>query len=211
MQYFSGTRLVVLTGLFLLVFQGAGAQRLYSGFGAGAHMSTARYRDSFDVKKTTEWRPGARVYWMGKVNVEGGISFIPEVGYTFKGFKVKAPQTGVAEQEITYHYLDVTVLQEYVFRDFFFIRVGPSISGAITAYNKTISTTGLRASGKLPLNFGAWSRFEATIHLGVGANFNNGWMAELRLTDGLSNIYDGDDGPKVRNRTLGIQISKLLR
>jgi hypothetical protein len=200
--------------LIIIIFCAAApatAQRLYSGFGVGGQMSTASYKDSTGLKKTTSSKYGIRAYWMGRVNLEGNIYFSPEVGYTLKGFKVASPESGIASQEITLHYFEIKLLQEYVFKDKFFLRIGPSISGALGGTNKTVSNTGLRATGKLPFNFDGWGRFEACINLGAGIHFNNGWSADLTLSDGLTNIFDGDGGPKVKNRLVGINISKLLR
>lgn len=187
------------------------SQRFYSGFGVGGQMTTAKYKDSFGVSKSTSSKYGFRAYWMGRVNLEGNIFFSPEVGYTLKGFTVKSPEAGVAEQEIVLHYFEVKLLQEYTFNEKFFIKVGPSISGAITGNMKSLSTTGLRSNSKLPFNFGAWGRFEACINICGGIHFGNGWIAELALSDGLSSIYDGDDGPKVKNRLVGLSIGKYLR
>jgi Outer membrane protein beta-barrel domain len=173
--------------------------------------STGRFKDSLKVKKDVSARYGFRTFWMGRVNVEGPIYFSPEVGYTFKGFTVKQPEAGIAEQEVLLHYFDILLLQEYIVNEKFFIKVGPSLSGALFGKLKKISTTGLRSNEDIPFNFAAWSRFEAAIHLGVGVHFGNGWVGELRLSDGLSNLFDGDGGPNIKTRFVGIQVGKYLR
>lgn len=195
----------------VMFFQEAAAQKLYTGFGAAGLYSTGRYKDTLDVKKDVSARYGFRTFWMGRVNIEGPIFFSPEVGYTFKGFTVKNPASGIAEQEFLLHYFDILLMQEYVLNEKFFIKIGPSLSGAISGKTKSISTTGLRSTEKLAFNFAAWSRFEATIQLGAGIHFGNGWMGEFRMSDGLSNLFDGDIGPSVKTRFVGIQIGKYLR
>lgn len=204
-------RLLIAAVICLIGFSEVNAQKLYSGFGISGLYSTGRYSDSFKVKKDVTGRYGFRTFWMGRVHIEGSIYFSPEVGYTFKGFKVKNPNPGVAEQEFLLHYFDILLLQEYVVNDQFFIKIGPSLAGAISGKTKSISTGGLRSTEKLAYNFAAWSRFEATIQLGVGYHFGNGWTGELRLSDGLSNLYDGDIGPKVKTRFIGINFGKYLR
>jgi hypothetical protein len=205
-------RLFTIAAVCLLLFAGeASAQSLYSGFGMAGLYTTGRYKDTMKVKKDVSARFGFRTFWMGRLNIEGVIFFAPEVGYSFKGFKVKNPSSGVAEQEILLHYLDIVLLQEYVVSEKFFIKVGPSLSGAISGKSKSVSTTGLRTTEKLAFNFAAWSRFEATIQLGLGMHFGNGWSGELRLADGLNNIFDGDLGPNVKTRFAGIHIGKYLR
>lgn len=202
---------VAAVSCFLFFVVEANAQKLYSGFGLGGLYTSGRYKDSSGVKKDVSARYGSRVFWMGRLNIEGGIFFSPEVGYTFKGFTVKNPETGVAEREIVLHYFDILLLQEYVINDMFFLKIGPSLSGAITGRSKSLSTGNLRTNEKLAFNFAAWSRFEATIQLGIGKHFGNGWTGELRISDGLSNIYSGDVGPNVRTRFIGVQVGKYLR
>jgi Outer membrane protein beta-barrel domain len=205
-------RLFTIAAVCLLLVAGeASAQRLYSGFGLAGLYTTGRYKDTLKVKKDVSASYGFRTFWMGRLNIEGVIFFSPEVGYSFKRFTVKNPSAGVAEQEISLHYFDIVLLQEYVVNDKFFVKVGPSLSGAISGKSKSVSTTGLRTSEKLAFNFAAWSRFEATIQLGVGMHFGNGWCGEFRFADGLNNIFDGDLGPNVKTRYAGIHIGKYLR
>lgn len=203
--------LFIAVVICLAGFNKANAQKLYSGFGLSGLYTSARFADSFDVKKTVSGGYGFRTFWMGRVHIEGSIYFSPEVGYTFKSFTVKNPASGVAEQEFLLHYFDILLLQEYVVNDKFFIKFGPSLAGAISGKTKSVSVTGLRSNEKLPFNFAAWSRFEATIQLGVGYHFGNGWTGELRISDGLSNLYDGDIGPNVKTRFVGVTLGKYLR
>ncbi|MBL7728261.1 MAG: outer membrane beta-barrel protein [Dinghuibacter sp.] len=202
--------LAVITCLLFIAAE-ANAQRLYSGFGLAGLYTTGRYKDTLGVKKDVTGRYGMRAFWMGRINIEGSIFFSPEVGYTFKGFKVKSPETGVADREIILHYFDILLMQEYVINDLFFVKIGPSLSGAIAGRSKSLSTDGQRKNEPLPFNFAAWSRFDATILLGVGKHFGNGWTGEIRLSDGLSNIYSGDIGPNVKTRYFGVQFGKYLR
>jgi hypothetical protein len=203
--------LTVVVICLLSFVQEAHSQRLYSGFGISGIYSTGRFKDSFQVKKDVSGRFGFRTFWMGRINIEGPIYFSPEVGYTFKGFKVKNPGGNIAEQEVLLHYFDILLLQEYVINESFYLKIGPSLAGAISGKSKTISNTGLRTTEKLPFNFAAWSRFEATIQIGAGMHFGNGWLGELRLSDGLSNLYDGDKGPNVKTRFIGVHIGKYIR
>jgi hypothetical protein len=204
-------RSILLIIIVFSTFQAAKAQRLYSGFGLGGQITNGSYKDSLGVKRTTTPKYGFRAFWLGRVNLEGNIHFSPEVGYTLKSFKITNPESGIASQELTLHYFEIKILQEYVFKEKYFVKVGPSLSAAISGTNKTVSTTGLRASGKLPFNFDAWGRFEACINVGFGMRFANGWAAELGISNGLTNIYDGDSGPTVKNKLAGISVSKLLR
>jgi Outer membrane protein beta-barrel domain len=206
---FRFVRTVVLLFVFLST-QSTYAQKFISGFGIGGQMTSASYKDSAGNKKTTNFRAGARVYWNGRVNLEGNISFTPEVGYTMKGFRVKNPNSGVTEQELILHYVEFMFLQEYAVKDKFFVKVGPSISAAFAGRDKQLSATNLRSNKPLAFNFAEWGRFEASINLGVGSHFGNGWAVELRATKGVSNIYDGDDGPKVKNILFGINITKYM-
>lgn len=186
-------------------------QSFASGFGAGLLMTNGTYLDSFDVKKPTTMRPGFKAYWMGRVNLEGNMNISPEIGYTFKGFRVKNPLPGVAEQEIILHYLDFKFIQEYTIKEKYFVKIGPGISVAVAARDKQISTTGLRSNTPLAFNFAAWGRYEGNVSFALGAHLGAGFLVELTATKGISNIYDGDDGPNVKNVVYGIGFGKYLR
>lgn len=187
------------------------AQKLYTGIGAGAHMTTATYFDTSRNKKATSARPGGRLFFMGKINLEGKISFTPEVSYTMKGFRVKNPQAGIAEQEIILHYFEFMFLQEYSFTDQLYAKIGPSVGGAIIGRDKQLSTSNVRSNKPLAINFGEWGRFEAAVNIGVGLRFGNGFIAEARVAKSINSIYDGDEGPKVKNILFGINVGKYLR
>jgi hypothetical protein len=187
------------------------AQKFASGFGVGALMTGGQYKDSFDVKKTTSMRPGFKVYWAGRVNIEGNVNFAPEVGYSMKGFRVKNPNPSIKDQELIIHYLEFKFIQEYTVKERFFVKIGPSISAAIAGRDKQLSATGLRSNDPIPFNFAAWGRFEGAVNLSVGTHFGSGWLAEIGTTKGISNIWDGDEGPNVKNVVFGISIAKYLR
>ena len=201
---------IVLLFIVTLLCCDAAAQKLSTGFGIGTQLSKASYTDTFKNKLPTTYRPGLRVYALGRINLEGNIFFSPEVSYTMKGFKIDKPNVGVAQQEITVHYIEFKLLQEYTFMQKYFAKIGPSIGGAIYGRDKQISTANLKSSKPLNFDFAAWSRFEASIDISVGAHFGSGWIAELRYSKGTSNIYDGDDGPRVKNQGIGISIAKYL-
>jgi hypothetical protein len=186
-------------------------QKLHSGFGVSALMCNGNYKDSFKVKKETSMRPGFRVYWAGRINLEGIFNLAPEIGYTFKGFRVKSPFPGVAEQEIILHYIDFRFIQEYTYKDKFFAKIGPSISVAAAGRDKQLSTTNLRSNKPLAFNFAEYGRFEGSVYLGVGAHLFNGFFAEIGVNKGISNLWDGDLGPNIKNITYGISVGKYLR
>ncbi len=198
---------------FLLLFSigiNSNAQKYYSGIGIGAQMTTATYKDTSNTKKTTSFRPGGRLYYMGRINIENNMSFTPELSYTMKGFRVKNPVTGIAEQEVIIHYLEFMFLQELSFYEKYFVKFGPSISAAFLGRDKQLSSSNLRSNNPLPFNFDAWGRFEGVMNLGVGARFGGGYSLELRGSKSISNIFDGDNGPKVKNLLLGISIGKYF-
>jgi hypothetical protein len=207
----TGKFLFLTIFIFFLSSSNLKAQKFISAFGVGGQMTSAKYLDSFKVKKPTDYRPGGRLFWTGRINLEGNISFTPEVGYTMKGFRVKNPIPGVAEQEVILHYLEFMFLQEYAFQEKFFIKIGPSISAAFLGRDKQLSIANLRSNKPLAFNFGEWGRFEGSINIGIGTHFGFGWMVEVRMTKGISNIYDGDNGPNVKNSLFGINIAKYLR
>ncbi len=192
-------------------FNKATAQSFTSGFGVGGFMSTAQYKDSFDAKKTTSMRPGFKVYWLGRVNIEGNINFAPEVGYAMKGFRVQNPTPSIKEQELIIHYLEFKFIQEYTVKERFFVKIGPSISVALAGRDKQLSIGNIRSNNPIPFNFAAWGRFEGAVNISVGTHFGSGWLAEIGTTKGISNIWDGDDGPNVKNVLYGISIAKFLQ
>jgi hypothetical protein len=202
---------LVITFLLILSSSQLSAQRLLSGYGVGAHVSTASFKDSTDARKTTSFRPGFRAFWMGRVALEGIIYFAPEVGYSMKGFRVKNPYNGVSEQEIIVHTIEFLALQEYAINDKFYVKLGPSISAAFAGRDKQLSSTGLRSNAKLGFSFATWGRFEGAITIATGAHFGNGWIAELRMNRGISNNWDGDNGPNIKSRYYGITLGKYLK
>jgi hypothetical protein len=196
--------------LLLCISLNSNSQKFYSGIGLGAQMTTASYKDTSNIKKTTTFRPGGRLYYMGRINIENNMSFTPELSYTMKGFRVKNPITGIAEQEIIIHYIEFMFLQELSFYEKYFVKFGPSISAAFLGRDKQLSSTNLRSNNPLPFNFDAWGRFEGVMNLGIGTRLNNGLSLELRASKSISNIYDGDSGPKVKNLLVGISIGKYF-
>lgn len=197
--------------LFLFLSNFINAQKFTSGFGAGGFMSTATYKDSFDSKKTTQMRPGFKVFWLGRINLEGNLSFAPEVGYALKGFRVKNPENSIIEQEVILHYLEFKFIQEYSIKEKVFFKLGPSISVALAGRDKQLSVTNIRSNKPLPFNFAAWGRFEGAVNFSIGTHLPNGWLAEVGLTKGITNIWDGDNGPDVRNFLFGISVAKFIR
>ena len=186
------------------------AQKFSSGFGVGGFMSTAQFKDSFGVNKSTSMRPGFKIYWAGRVNLEGNINFSPEIGYAMKGFRVKNPEASIAEQELILHYLEFKFIQEYTIKERFFVKLGPSISVAVSGRDKQLSYLNQRSNNPIPFNFAAWGRFEGAVNLSIGTHFGSGWLAEIGTTKGISNIWDGDNGPNVKNVLYGLSVAKYL-
>jgi hypothetical protein len=211
MNLSSITKLYLSILLIILVPRSIQAQSFASGFGVGGFMSSAQYKDSAKNRYTTNTRLGGRVYWMGRVTLEGNLSFAPEVGYSLKGFRVKNPAPGIQEQEVILHYIEFKFIQEYSFKEKYYFKLGPSISVAVAGRDKQLSSTNVRSNQPLPFNFAAWGRFEGAVNFAVGSHFPNGWIAEIGLTKGFSNIWDGDNGPNVKNYLFGVNIGKFIK
>jgi Outer membrane protein beta-barrel domain len=186
------------------------AQKFYSGVGIGGQMTSASFKDTNNTKKTTTFRPGGRLYYMGRINIENNMSFTPELSYTMKGFRVKNPLTGIAEQEVILHYIEFMFLQEFSFKEKYFVKFGPSISAAFVGRDKQLSASNVRSNVPLPFNFDAWGRFEGVMNISIGTRFNGGYSLELRASKSISNIYDGDKGPKVKNILIGLSFGKYF-
>ncbi len=203
-------RFIIFTFCALFSFQSF-AQSFASGFGVAGLMTSGKYLDSLKVQQPTSARPGFKVYWMGRINLEGGVNFSPEVGYSFKGFRVKTPIPQIAEQEIILHYLDFKFIQEYTYKEKYYVKAGPGISVAVSGRDKQLSAGNTRSNTPLAFNFAAWGRFEGTLSFALGAHLGAGFLIEATATKGISNIYDGDLGPNVKSFVYGIAIGKFLR
>jgi hypothetical protein len=199
--------IIVLT---LLLSYGANAQSFSHGIGVGAYASGGKYTLFDGTKLETSFRPGGKIYWMGRVLLEGNLSFAPEVGYALKGFRIKNPDPAIKEQEIIFHYLEFKFLQEYAIKEKFYAKLGPSISAAVAGRDKQLSSSNIRSNNKLAFNFAAWGRFEAALNIQLGVHLSNKWVVEIVSTRGFSNLWDGDDGPNVKNNVIGLSIGKYF-
>jgi hypothetical protein len=194
----------------MLSWQGATAQRFYHGFHAGVHGSTAFYKDTAGVKKDTKFKYGVNAGYMGRVFVDYGLYFTPEIMYSYKGFEVASPSSLLAKQEIRTHYIEIKALAELMFKRKYFIKFGPSIGVAVTGTNNELSTTNLRKKENQRFNFSEWSRFDFGATINVGMHLDKGYVISINTNTGISNLWDGDLGPNVKNSVYGVSVGKYL-
>lgn len=211
MKFYQMPKFFVIILLSITIPNVINGQSFASGFGIGGFMSSAQYKDSAKLKLSTSSRLGGRIYWMGRVNLEGNLSFAPEVGYSLKGFRVKNPASNIQEQEVILHYIEFKFIQEYSIKEKYYFKLGPSISVAIAGRDKQLSPSNVRTNQPLPFNFAAWGRFEGAVNFAIGTHLSNGWIAEIGLTKGFSNIWDGDNGPNIKNYLFGFNIGKFIK
>lgn len=196
--------------LLTLCVNAVQAQRFYKGLSLGVQATKAQYFDSV-TKKPTTFQQGARIAFLGKINLEGKLSFAPEIAISSKGFKVANPVIGKKEQTITAYSVDVILMQEYAFTKQFYAKIGPSFTGIINGKQVDVSTSGTVTSKKLPMNFGEWSRFDAEINVALGINLPKNFLVELRAAKSLSNAWNGDDNKNVKHIIYGLSVGKYLR
>lgn len=154
----------------------------------------------------------------------------PELNFSAKGAKDKSEFTttvfGVtsttkSDIKSKNNYLEIPINVGYKLGDKAFVKAGPYFGFLMSANAKgssetTISGAGAGIDGTTTTDVDAetkdfYNGLDLGVNVGVGLNFTENLGAEVRFSQGLSNIADGDNGGDTfHNRVISVGVFYLL-
>ena len=201
--------------IFLLVSQVVFGQVDFFLFG-GPQLTTARYHVR-EEKQETGYKVGIAAGVGLKARFENRLYFTPSLSYNLKGYTVVLkdsafPPAQVAlNNDVMMHTMEIAPLFQIDLSgkpSHGFVRFGPVVDYAFSGTEKfdTLSTTGTPGTLKRPMNFDyiAYGRITASFNVHLGYESQQRWMVFASYSHGLGNRNNGDYGPRILHRLIGL-------
>jgi hypothetical protein len=203
---------VIILLLVSALVQGQVRFSLYAGPQVNSVNYSVRGRE-----QDADPKPGLMAGLGLKAHFEGRLYFHPSVYYSLKGYRVTLadsafPPTQLAlNNNVTIHTIELAPLFQVDLSSkpsHAFLRFGPSVDIAFAGTEEfdTLSSAGVIGTLKRPMNFDfiAYGRFTASAHIHLGYESRRGWMVFAHYAHGIGNRNNGDFGPRILHRVLGI-------
>jgi len=181
----------------------------------GFTYSTAK-ADFSGVKQSTGYVPGGSFEIQVKTAFDGPLHFSPFIGYSTRGYIIKAKNDSLAETKNTIHYIDVSPQLSLDFKtgkkSSFVVSTGPLAGLAISGKEKT-TLSGVAKSSKMKFSTSKdYGLFDLALHSSLGYHFDK-FFVELVYQFGFASINNNEeyDHRNIRNRTFGVNIGYRIK
>jgi hypothetical protein len=186
---------------------------------AGIQGNNAKYTVMGD-RQNTSFKIGGQAGFGMKVPFEGRLSFVPQLFYSNKGYKVDLdkssplPDASAVKNSTSIHCVELAALLQHDFStdpDHFFIRIGPSLDFQLFGNEEYTTNTGTVVKRDMPFSFGEYGHYSGNALAHFGYETANGFFVYAQYTYGLASINNFDRGPQIRHRDVGITVGLYLK
>jgi hypothetical protein len=206
------------SGILVLAFKGASAQKPVLSVFGGAQLTTAKYKVD-EIKQPTDFVTGFQLGATIKIPFENNLYFAPAMYYSKKGYKVilnqpSFPPTELAiNNETSLHTLEISPMLQYDFSKdpgHFFMKLGPAIDIAFAGKESFDTKEGKHIDRDMKFSFADYGRFTAQAVLHFGYQASNGLSLFAHYAEGLGGLNNADGGPVIKHRIVGLSLGWVL-
>lgn len=186
---------------------------------AGIQGNNARYTIN-DSKQNTSFKIGGQAGIGMKIPFEGRLSFVPQLFYSNKGYKVDFnqsspfPDASAINNNTSIHCVELAALFQHDFSkdpNHFFFRIGPSLDFQLFGTEEYTTNSNTVVKRDMPFSFGEYGNYSGNALAHFGYETANGFFVYAQYTYGLASINNYDRGPQIRHRDVGVAVGFYLK
>jgi hypothetical protein len=186
---------------------------------AGLQGNNAKYTIN-GSKQNTSFKIGGQAGIGMKIPFEGRLSFVPQLFYSNKGYKVKFnqsspfPDAAAVNNSTMIHCVELAGLLQHDFSasaDHFFFRLGPSLDFQLFGKEEYTTNSGTVVKRDMPFSFGEYGNYSGNAIAHFGYEKANSFFVYAQYSFGLASINNYDRGPQIRHRNIGISAGFYLK
>jgi len=209
-------KLLLLGALFFISIY-AHAQTATYVF-AGVQGSNAKYTIN-GSKQDVSFKIGGQAGIGMKIPFEGRLSFVPQLFYSLKGYKVEynqsspLPDPAAVDNNTTIHCVELAALLQHDFTktpEHFFFRIGPSLDFQLFGNEEFNTNTNTTVDRPMPFSFSDYGNYSGNLLAHFGYEAMNRYFVYAQYSFGLASINNYDGGPQIRHRCVGVSFGLYL-